>query len=163
VSCGGDRRRETTVARRALTGEDGGGRRRATLGDDRPFYHACGGRRRLTSRPGVGLSATDRWATLQLFSNSKINAKIELSTGKLVKGWEKFSEKLWRKKVQFETTFVITTSSDSPQILNYSKDFKSNRIGSVLCSYKLIATHFSNQPELHLRYGAIHSALQTLH
>jgi hypothetical protein len=100
VSCGGDRRRETTVARRALTGEDGGGRRRATLGDDRPFYHACGGRRRLTSRPGVGLSATDRWVTMQLFSNSKINAKIELSTGKMVKGWEKFPEKLWRKKVQ---------------------------------------------------------------
>jgi hypothetical protein len=35
--------------------------------------------------PGVVLSATDRWATPQLFSNSKITAEIELSTGKIAK------------------------------------------------------------------------------
>jgi hypothetical protein len=29
--------------------------------------------------------------------------------------------------VEFETTFVIATSSDSPRILNYSKDSKSNQ------------------------------------
>jgi hypothetical protein len=72
------------------------GRGRAMLGDDRPFYRACGGRRRdgwqpggrmaPTGGPGVGLSTTDRWAALQLFSISKITAEIKLSAGKIAKG-----------------------------------------------------------------------------
>jgi hypothetical protein len=53
------------------------GRGRATLGDGQPFYltrgeqHSdgwrLGGQRHLTSRPGVGLSATNRWAVLNSF------------------------------------------------------------------------------------------------
>jgi hypothetical protein len=64
--------------------------------------------------------------------------------------------------VYFGTTFIIATSSDSPRILNYSEDSKLNRNGLVLCSFMLIATNFPNRPELHLRQGVIHSALQTL-
>jgi hypothetical protein len=35
----------------------------------------------LIGGPGIGLSATDRWAALQFFSNLKISLEIELSTG----------------------------------------------------------------------------------
>jgi hypothetical protein len=96
VSYDGGRCEETAVARRLLLVRMEMGRGRAMLDDNGPFYHVRGGRRRdgwrpggrrrLTSGPGVGLSATDRWATLQLFSNLKINAKIKLSTGKMAKG-----------------------------------------------------------------------------
>jgi hypothetical protein len=71
------------------------GRGRAMLGDDRPFYRAHGGRCRdgwqaggrmaPTGGPSVGLSVTDRWAVLQLFSNSKIIAEIKLFMGKIAK------------------------------------------------------------------------------
>jgi hypothetical protein len=48
---------------------------------------------------------------------------------------EKFLKILWRKKVQFGTTFVIASSSDSTWILNYSKDSKSSEMGSVCLTY----------------------------
>jgi hypothetical protein len=75
--------------------------------------------------------------------------------------------KIPRKFVEKEDVILkkklIATSSNSPQILNYLKDSKANRIGSVLCSYRLIAAHFPNRPDLHLRQGVIHSALQAFH
>jgi hypothetical protein len=46
---------------------------------------ATGGRMAPTGGPGVILSATNWWATPQLFSHSKITAEIELSTGKIAK------------------------------------------------------------------------------
>jgi hypothetical protein len=59
--------------------------------------------------------------------------------------------------------FCNCNSSDSLRILNYSQDSRPNRIGTDLCPYRLIATLFPNQPELHFRQGVIHSALQILH
>jgi hypothetical protein len=38
-----------------------------------------------TGGPSVGLSVTDRWAVLQLFSNSKIITEIKLFMGKIAK------------------------------------------------------------------------------
>jgi hypothetical protein len=46
---------------------------------------ATGGKMAPTGGPSVILSTTDRWATPQLFSHSKITAEIELSTGKIAK------------------------------------------------------------------------------
>jgi hypothetical protein len=81
----------------------------------------------------------------------------------MARNLEKIQANSWRKKVQFETTFVIATSSDSQRILNYLQDSKPNQIGTYLCPSRLIATYFPNLPELHFRQGVIHSALQTLH
>jgi hypothetical protein len=47
------------------------------------------------------------------------------------------------------TTFVITTSSDSPRILNYSKDSKSRLVWLDLCLSSLIA----NRPGFHFGQG----------
>jgi hypothetical protein len=55
-------------------------------GDRHNDVWQLGGRHRLTSRPGVGLSATDRWATQNSFLKLNFNDKIELSTGKVAKG-----------------------------------------------------------------------------
>jgi hypothetical protein len=49
---------------------------------------------------------------------------------------------------------VIITSSDSPRILNYSKDF---------WSLKLFATAIESPPELNIGPGVFHSDLETLH
>jgi hypothetical protein len=61
------------------------------------------------------------------------------------------------------TTFVITTYSYCPRILNYLKDSQSNQNELSLCSIMVIATHFPNRPELHLKQGLIHSIFQILH
>jgi hypothetical protein len=84
--------RSTRRHRQRFTSVDGGDARMARPGVGWPFYCVCEERRRdgwqpggwtmPTCGPGVSLSATDRWAALQLFSNSKITAEIELSMRK---------------------------------------------------------------------------------
>jgi hypothetical protein len=61
-----------------------------------------------------------------LFFNSQITAEIELSTGKIAKGWEKIPKKCGERMCNLEQFFVIITSSDSRWILNYLKDSMSN-------------------------------------
>jgi hypothetical protein len=68
-------------------------------------------------------------------SRLKITPNLFLRARKIDRNWEKFSKKSCKKKMSFGTTFVIVTSFDSPRILNYSQDFKSNLVWPDLCSY----------------------------
>jgi hypothetical protein len=72
---------------------------------------------------------------LILFHNEIKLPEIELTMAKISRLGEKFPENLWGKKMYFGTTFVIATSYDSPQILNYWHDSKSNKVSPDLCSY----------------------------
>jgi hypothetical protein len=56
---------------------------------------------------------------------------------------------------------VITTSLDSPQILNYSKDSVKLDL-TQLWSLKLFATAIETPPELNIGPGVFYSDLQTL-
>jgi hypothetical protein len=108
-------------------------------------------------------SANDRWARSQTISNRIQTTKTEFSSAKIVAGREKISGNLWRKKVQFGTTFVIATSSDSPRSLNYSQDSKPTRIGSDLCSYYLIVAPIAIRPGLQFGQEVHHGDLQGLY
>jgi hypothetical protein len=57
---------------------------------------------------------------------------------------------------------MLATSSKSPRILNYSKDYRKTDL-SELCSDRLLEILILNAPEFHFEHGLLHGDLQTLY
>jgi hypothetical protein len=57
---------------------------------------------------------------------------------------------------------MLATSSKSPHILNYSKDYRKTDL-SELCSDRLVEILILNAPELHFEQGLLHGDLQRLY
>jgi hypothetical protein len=61
-------------------------------------------------------------------NNLKETSRPVSRARKIDRNGSKIRENLWGYNIQFGTLFIIDTSPNSPRILNYSNDSKSNLI-----------------------------------